>query len=62
MSRYDDLKSAKETVRILASQGNWSAHALACKSLKAVKEKAWCRGCGDYQNECSCDSRQEVRR
>lgn len=62
MSRYDDLKLVKENIEYLARKRKWEQHATQCQTLKAIQSRPWCKGCGEYQRECSCDSRQEVMR
>ena len=62
MSRYEDLKIAQGIVEQLAKSGKWVEHAEKCQTLKAIQFRPWCRGCGEYQRECSCDDRQEVLR
>lgn len=62
MGRFEFIQSLEGLIRHLAATQQWSEHAKVCLVLSEVKAKAWCRGCGEYQSECSCDSRQEAWR
>ena len=62
MSRFEDIQRMQQLIRHLAATQQWGEHTKVCLALKDIKAIAWCRGCGDYQSDCSCDKRQEAWR